>query len=167
MAKHTLKIKHEKLRSAIRAKYMSVKGFATKVDVKVATFRTYLNGSVDMPYMLLEKCADVLDLEPEDLIDAGETIEYEFRKSLLTLFNESEFKRQWGERNDMEHLQVAKGVAPYIVPKKAIITASLDGTDVAQRVRDILDGAIEGEVPDDVDSESAGLFELAAETYDE
>ena len=132
MAKHTMKIDPVKLKAAIRSKYLTVKGVARKLDVNLGTFRSYLSGQSDMPFLLIEACADLLDIEPDELYLANQGMEWEIRQSLLGYFHESEFKRLAGDREDLFHLKVIKDVVPFLIAKKGTVFTAVDPKEIAQ-----------------------------------
>ena len=168
MSKHTVKINRRKLRSAIRAKHWRVSYMAKKVEVKQQTFRSYLKGDVDMPFMLIEKCAEVLDIEPEDLVDDGATLEHQYRDTLLSFVNYKEMSNLMGECSDMELLQVYKMSNPYFLPKKVAVSTSHDAVHESEQIARNLSAA-KGDVeyPPDTDPGTVEVFNIMAGVDDE
>lgn len=161
MSKHTMKINPVKLRAAIRSKSMSITAFARRVETKLGTFRAYLTGVADMPFLLIEKCADVLGIEPEDILDPSEGMEWEIRQCLYSFFTESEFKRLAGERDDLEHLRILKDVVPYLIAKKGTVFTAIDPNAIAQVMIKSRENVKEGgSATDGMSEEEVDVFSL-------
>lgn len=117
--KHTTKINHVKLQGYIKATGMTYRKFGEKLGFQSwLEWKAYLYGDSQMPFEVLEKTLEILNLDDTDLVaDAMDADTLDMKRAMLNTVIRLHHKMDMGIISEMEFLDACRTVAPYVIAK--------------------------------------------------
>lgn len=158
--KHTVKINHEKLKAYIKASGHTYRSFGRKIGYEWLQWKSYLYGDSWMPYEILDKILDVLNLDDEDLVgDDVNADTLDLKRAMLDTLVRIHRKVDMGSVTEIDFLEACRTVAPYVI-SKVYGAGSFDSNAFAQALLAAQGAVSSGEVPEGVSEVERQQLEL-------